>query len=83
MIWRRSFCWTARNLAAPLWRPSPSKPIGSGASPGTRSARSWASPQLDGFLKKHEVYDYTIDDFDHDLATIRELNEKRKAERPA
>jgi hypothetical protein len=39
--------------------------------------------ELDGFLKQHEVYDYTIEDFDHDLATIRELNEKRRAERPA
>jgi hypothetical protein len=39
--------------------------------------------ELDGFLKQHEVYDYTIEDFDHDLATIRELGEKRKAERPA
>ena len=39
--------------------------------------------ELDGFLKQHEVYDYTIEDFDHDLATIRDLNEKRKAERPA
>ena len=37
--------------------------------------------ELDGFLKQHEVFDYTVDDFDHDLATIRELNEKRKAER--
>ena len=39
--------------------------------------------ELDGFLKQHEVYDYTIEDFDRDLATIRELSEKRKAERPA
>ena len=39
--------------------------------------------ELDGFLKQHEVYDYTIEDFDHDLATIRELSETRKAERPA
>ncbi len=39
--------------------------------------------ELDGFLKQHEVYDYTIEDFDHDLATIRKLNEKRKAERSA
>ncbi len=39
--------------------------------------------ELDGFLKQHEVYDYTIEDFDQDLATIRELNEKRKAERSA
>ena len=39
--------------------------------------------ELDGFLKQHEVYDYTIEDFDHDLATIRELDQKRKAERSA
>jgi hypothetical protein len=39
--------------------------------------------ELDGFLKQHEVYDYTIEDFDRDLATIRTLNEKREAERPA
>ena len=39
--------------------------------------------ELDGFLKQHEVYDYTIEDFDHDLATIREINQKRNAERPA
>lgn len=39
--------------------------------------------ELDDFLKHHEVYDYTIEDFDHDLATIRELEEKRKAERLA
>ena len=39
--------------------------------------------ELDGFLKQHEVYDYTIEDFDHDLATVRELNERRKAERSA
>lgn len=38
--------------------------------------------ELDGFLKQHEVYDYTPDDFDRDLATIRDLNEKRKAEPP-
>ncbi len=37
--------------------------------------------ELDGFLKQHEVYDYTPEDFDRDLATIRELNHKRKAER--
>ena len=39
--------------------------------------------ELDGFLKKHEVYDYTIEDFEHDLATIREADKKRKAEQPA
>ena len=36
---------------------------------------------LDGFLKQHEVYDYTIEDFEHDLATIRDLDKKRQAER--
>ena len=39
--------------------------------------------ELDGFLKQHEIDDYTIEDFNHDLATIRELDEKRKAERSA
>lgn len=38
---------------------------------------------LDGFLKRHQVYAYTIEDFDHDLDTIRVLNEQRKPERPA
>jgi len=28
------------------------------------------------------VYDYSSEGFDHDLATIRVLNKKRKAERP-
>jgi hypothetical protein len=36
--------------------------------------------ELDGFLKLHAVYDYSIEDFDKDLATIRELREQRKAE---
>ena len=35
--------------------------------------------QLDGFLKEHQVYDYTIEDFEKDLATIRELREKQEA----
>ena len=39
--------------------------------------------QLEGFLKEHEVYDYTIEDFESDLATIRELREKQKAGHPA
>jgi len=39
--------------------------------------------QLDGFLKEHQVYDYTIEDFEKDLATIRELREKEKAGHPA
>jgi len=39
--------------------------------------------ELDGFLKQHEVYDYTIEDFDNDLAGIREFREKQKADSPA
>lgn len=39
--------------------------------------------ELDGFLKEHQVEKYTAEDFEHDLATIRELDQKRKAERPA
>lgn len=31
--------------------------------------------ELDGFLKQHEIYDYTIDGFDRDLATIRERDQ--------
>ena len=37
--------------------------------------------ELDGFLKQHEVYDYTVEDFEHDLATIQKLEEKHKSER--
>ena len=39
--------------------------------------------ELDGFLKAHRVETYTAQDFEDDLATIRELEEKRKAERSA
>lgn len=39
--------------------------------------------ELDGFLKEHKVFDYTIEDFERDLATIEDLSEKRKADRPA
>jgi Uncharacterised protein family (UPF0175) len=39
--------------------------------------------ELDAFLKEHEVEKYTAEDFEHDVATIRELDQKRKAERPA
>lgn len=69
---------------APPRRPSASKPIAGGASPATNSAFYWASPratscyELDGFLKQHEVYDDTPEDFDHDLATIPERDENRK-----
>ncbi len=37
--------------------------------------------ELDGFLKEHEVCDYTVEDLEHDLATIQKLEEKRKSER--
>ena len=39
--------------------------------------------ELDGFLKQHEVYDDTADDFGHDLATIRTRDHNRKPERRA
>ena len=39
--------------------------------------------ELDGFLKQHEVYDYTLEDFDDDLAAVGEMNRKRQAERQA
>ena len=39
--------------------------------------------ELDGFLKEHLVETYTADDFEHDLATIRHIEEIRKAERRA
>jgi len=29
--------------------------------------------QLDGFLKEHEIYDYTAADFDQDRETLRQL----------
>lgn len=32
--------------------------------------------ELDGFLKEHNVYDYTIEDFDKDLATIKAFRER-------
>ncbi len=35
---------------------------------------------LDGFLKQHQVYDYTIEDFEKDLANIRESREKQEAD---
>ena len=38
--------------------------------------------ELDAFLKQHKVEKFTIEDFEHDLETIRELDRKRKAEPP-
>ncbi len=39
--------------------------------------------ELDGFLKEHQVYDYTLEDFEKDLAAIRELRAKQEADTPA
>ncbi len=39
--------------------------------------------EFDGFLKEHQVFDYTIEDFEKDLAGIREVREKQKAGRRA
>lgn len=39
--------------------------------------------ELDAFLKEHQVYDYTIEDFEKDLATIRHSREKQGADSSA
>jgi hypothetical protein len=39
--------------------------------------------ELDGFLKERQVYDYSLEDFEQDLASIRELRAKPKADSPA
>lgn len=39
--------------------------------------------ELDAFLREHKIEKYTIEDFEHDLSTIRDLEGKRKPERPA
>ena len=39
--------------------------------------------ELDGFLKEHRVEKYTAEDCEHDLATIRHIEEIRKADRHA
>jgi len=38
---------------------------------------------LDAFLKDHQVEKYTAEDFEHDLATIREFEDKRDIKRSA
>jgi hypothetical protein len=38
---------------------------------------------LDALLKEHKIEKYTIEDFEHDLATIEESDGGPKAERPA
>jgi len=39
--------------------------------------------ELDSFLKERQVYDYTLEDFEKDLAASRELRAKQKADTPA
>ena len=39
--------------------------------------------ELDGFLNERQVYDYTLEDFEKDLAAIRKLRAKQKADSPA
>ena len=39
--------------------------------------------ELDGFLKERQIYDYTLEDFEKDLAANRELRAKPKADSPA
>ena len=38
--------------------------------------------ELDALLKEHKIEKYTIEDFEHDLATIGESNRNPKVERP-
>jgi hypothetical protein len=39
--------------------------------------------ELDAFLKDRQVYDYTIEDFEKDLASNRDFQNKQRAGRPA
>ena len=39
--------------------------------------------ELDGFLKEHQVYDYTMQDFEEDLETIRKARQKQIADKSA
>jgi hypothetical protein len=39
--------------------------------------------EFDGFLKEHEVEKYTVADFEHDLATIRETENSPTVPRSA
>lgn len=38
---------------------------------------------LDAFLKEHEVYDYAMEEFEKDLATIHASREKRQTDSAA
>jgi len=39
--------------------------------------------KFDGFLKEHQVGKYTADDFEHDLATIRHIEDFGSSKRQA
>jgi hypothetical protein len=39
--------------------------------------------ELDAFLKEHQVCKYTIEDFEKDLASIREARQEQEAEKSA
>ena len=39
--------------------------------------------ELDGFLKEHRVYDYTVDDFEEDLKSLRNLRGKQRTDKSA
>jgi hypothetical protein len=39
--------------------------------------------EFDGFLKEHQIEKYTAEDFERDLATLRQVDETRKTERRA
>jgi hypothetical protein len=36
--------------------------------------------QVDEFLKQHQVYDYTLDDFEQDRETLRQLRQGKQAQ---
>lgn len=35
--------------------------------------------QVDAFLSRHEIYDYTVEDFEKDVATLEQLSSGQKA----
>ena len=39
--------------------------------------------ELDSFLKEHQIYDYTIEDFEKDFADVRKRREKQETGNPA
>ncbi len=39
--------------------------------------------QVDAFLQQHEIYDYTVEDLDHDTATLDRLFSRELKQSPA